>query len=255
MKHLLQAAARSLAARLTEAGIHTTFLLVTALDLVMPEVTLVLLGCEVRPDSCSFSKVFLTFSQGVMANGCVLATVGTSQTALMAKSANKPVVVCCETYKFTPRVQTDSFVYNELSDPDDLVKLGPGQGSLLGGWRDQASLSLLNLVYDLTPATLVDSIITEISQIPPTRCRKYVFSRILINDFQRACCSPPASSRHGRKLNVASIALRPRQPLVTEDINKSNDCESFRFQRFTLLCFVDIAFIQHLPTWRPILKE
>ena len=104
-----------------------------------------------------------------MANGCVLATVGTSQTALMAKSANKPVVVCCETYKFTPRVQTDSFVYNELSDPDDLVALGPGQTGVLGGWREQTSLSLLNLVYDLTPATLVDSIITEISQIPPTR--------------------------------------------------------------------------------------
>jgi len=146
-----QAAARSLAARLTDAGLHTTFLLVTALDLIMPEVTLVLLGCE-----------------GVMANGCVLATVGTSQTALMAKSANKPVVVCCETYKFTPRVQTDSFVYNELSDPDDLVALGPGQTGVLGGWREQTSLSLLNLVYDLTPATLVDSIITEISQIPPT---------------------------------------------------------------------------------------
>merc|ERR1712083_1240411 len=126
-----QAAARSLAARLAEAGIHTTFLLVTALDLVMPEVTLVLLGCE-----------------GVMANGCVLATVGTSQTALMAKSANKPVVVCCETYKFTPRVQTDSFVYNELSDPGDLVALGPGQTGVLGSWRDQASLSLLNLVFD-----------------------------------------------------------------------------------------------------------
>ena len=110
----------------------------------MPEVTLVLLGCEVRPDPCFVSKVFLTLSQGVMANGCVLATVGTSQTALMAKSANKPVVVCCETYKFTPRVQTDSFVYNELSDPDDLVKLGPGQASLVEGWRDQASLSLLN---------------------------------------------------------------------------------------------------------------
>ena len=170
----------------------------------MPEVTLVLLGCEVTPDPCFVLKVFLNFSQGVMANGCVLATVGTSQTALMAKSANKPVVVCCETYKFTPRVQTDSFVYNELSDPDDLVKLGPGQGSLLGGWRDQASLSLLNLVYDLTPATLVDSIITEISQIPPTRCRRYVFSRIFINNFQRACCSPPASPRRGRKLNAAA---------------------------------------------------
>ena len=116
-----------------------------------------------------------------MANGCVLATVGTSQTALMAKSANKPVVVCCETYKFTPRVQTDSFVYNELSDPDDLVALGPGQTGVLGSWRDQASLSLLNLVFDLTPATLVDSIITEISQIPPTR---YRWSLLLYNNNQ-----------------------------------------------------------------------
>ena len=38
-----------------------------------------------------------------MANGCVLATVGTSQTALLAKAHNKPVLVCCETYKFTSR--------------------------------------------------------------------------------------------------------------------------------------------------------
>ena len=42
--------------------------------------------------------------QGVMANGCVLATVGTSQTALLAKASNKPVLVCCETYKFTSRL-------------------------------------------------------------------------------------------------------------------------------------------------------
>ena len=149
-----------------------------------------------------------------MANGCVLATVGTSQTALMAKSANKPVVVCCETYKFTPRVQTDSFVYNELSDPDDLVALGPGQTGALGGWRDQASLSLLNLVYDLTPATLVDSIITEISQIPPTRYRLSFFSSINAN-FQRACGSPPASSRPGGELILLVLLCGSCQPLVT----------------------------------------
>ena len=39
----------------------------------------------------------------------------------MSHSAGKPVLVCCETYKFTERVQTDSFVHNELADPDDLV--------------------------------------------------------------------------------------------------------------------------------------
>ena len=164
-----------------------------------------------------------------MANGCVLATVGTSQTALMAKSANKPVVVCCETYKFTPRVQTDSFVYNELSDPDDLVALGPGQTGALGGWRDQASLSLLNLVYDLTPATLVDSIITEISQIPPTRYNLSVFTSLTLNVcFQRACGSPPASSRPGGELIIASFAVRLCAATCYTEENKSNDCESFR---------------------------
>jgi len=141
---------RALCPRLVSAGIHSTYILLSAVPQVLPSVTKVLLGCE-----------------GVMANGCVLATVGTSQVALLAKSCNKPVVVCCETYKFTERVQTDSFVYNELSDPDDLVQTGR-QAQHLADWRDLSSLCLLNLMYDLTPASLVDSIITEISEIPPT---------------------------------------------------------------------------------------
>ena len=78
------------------------------------------------------------------------------------------MIVCSETYKFTERVQTDSFVYNELLDPQDLVETRPGRDSQLADWRDQSSLCLLNLVYDLTPASLVDSIVTEISEIPPT---------------------------------------------------------------------------------------
>lgn len=35
--------------------------------------------------------------------------------AMMAYASNVPVLVCCETYKFCDRVQTDSFVSNELS--------------------------------------------------------------------------------------------------------------------------------------------
>ena len=91
------------------------------------------------------------------------------QVALLAKSCNKPVTFFSETYKFTERVQTDSFVYNELLDPDSLVDTGaPSQMPQLSDWRDLSSLSLLHLVYDLTPAMLVDSIVTEISEIPPT---------------------------------------------------------------------------------------
>lgn len=43
-----------------------------------------------------------------------MSRVGTSQIALVAKAFNVPVLVCCETYKFCERVQTDSFVSNEL---------------------------------------------------------------------------------------------------------------------------------------------
>lgn len=140
-----QSGARALARLLVSAGVHTTYILLTGLEQVIESVTSVMMGCE-----------------GVMANGCVLATVGTSQVALLAAAHNKPVLVCCESYKFSRRVQTDSFVYNELGDPADL------DGKSLEGWQDQNSLSLLNLVYDLTPASLVTSIITESSQIPPT---------------------------------------------------------------------------------------
>ena len=74
----VQSLGRSLADNLVRAGIHTTYLLLTAASQVRPQhhpsslhndapqvlagVTRVILGCD-----------------GVMANGCVLATVGTSQ--------------------------------------------------------------------------------------------------------------------------------------------------------------------------------
>ena len=53
---------RKLSSKLVSAGIHTTYILITAVSQLLPSVTKVLLGCD-----------------GVMANGCVLATVGTSQ--------------------------------------------------------------------------------------------------------------------------------------------------------------------------------
>lgn len=38
----------------------------------------------------------------------------------------------------------------------------------LEDWRDLSSLNLLNLNYDVTPPSLVDAIISEISVIPTT---------------------------------------------------------------------------------------
>ena len=136
--------------RIVNMGVHCTYVLASSVPYIIQEV----------------SKVFLG-AHAVMTNGCVMSRVGTSQMALVAKSHNVPVLVCCETYKFTERVQTDSFVFNELGDPDDLVDTGLNVNPL-EDWRDLSSLTMLNLAYDVTPANLVDAIISEISVIPGT---------------------------------------------------------------------------------------
>lgn len=59
------------------------------------------------------SKVFLG-AHAILANGAVMSRAGTAQVALMAKAFNVPVLVACETHKSCERVQTDSFVYNEI---------------------------------------------------------------------------------------------------------------------------------------------
>jgi len=53
-------------------------------------------------------------AHALLANGYMMSRVGTSQVAQIASLHNIPVIVCCETYKFCERVQTDSFVLNEL---------------------------------------------------------------------------------------------------------------------------------------------
>lgn len=53
-------------------------------------------------------------ANALLANGYVMSRAGTAQVALMAKFYNVPVLVCCETHKFSERVQTDAFVFNEI---------------------------------------------------------------------------------------------------------------------------------------------
>lgn len=61
------------------------------------------------------SKVIVG-AHGLLANGYVMSRIGTSLIALVAKSYNVPVLVCCETYKFCDKVLTDAFVTNELGE-------------------------------------------------------------------------------------------------------------------------------------------
>ncbi|XP_071954451.1 translation initiation factor eIF2B subunit delta-like [Antedon mediterranea] len=136
--------------RLVNHGICCSYILINALSYMMPEVTKVFLGAH-----------------ALLANGYVMSRVGSSHVAMVAKSYNVPVLVCCETYKFCERAQTDSFVANELGDPEDLTNAEKPK-KYLSDWRNIDSLTLLNLIYDVTPPDFVDIVITEIGMVPCT---------------------------------------------------------------------------------------
>ena len=72
------------------------------------------------------SKVIVG-AHALLANGYVMSRIGTALIALVAKSYNVPVLVCCETYKFCDKVQTDAFVNNELGKLSLLPFLRPLQ--------------------------------------------------------------------------------------------------------------------------------
>ena len=85
---------RSLAAH----GIPTTYVLLSALGIVLQETSIVLLGAH-----------------ALLSDGAMFSRAGTATVAMMAKGAGKPVVCCCETYKFTEKVMLESFGSNEMS--------------------------------------------------------------------------------------------------------------------------------------------
>jgi len=117
------------------------------------------------------SKVFVG-AYSMMANGNLISRVGTAGVAMMAHSYHVPFIVCCETYKFTERVQLESISFNELGDPDALLNTDDDRHSQaledLKNWKDVPSLKLLNLMYDLTPSEFIAMVITEVGMVPPT---------------------------------------------------------------------------------------
>lgn len=133
-------------------------------------------------------------AHALMANGYVMSRAGTAQVAMVAKAYNVPVLVCCETHKFSERVQTDAFVYNEIGknlnswtmfvqvfaefidfifagDPDHLVlkTTSPSKRSKsLANWEAIPHLTPLILCYDITPPELVTAVVTELAILPCT---------------------------------------------------------------------------------------
>ena len=156
------------------------------------------------------TKCFLGAS-AMLGNGNLLSRAGSAMVAMMAKDCsgkNKarvvPVLVLCETVKFTAKAALDSIILNEVADPDALVETDeptilstlksaappePAKSSKkqsnqkdkpddddsdvknaakgLEAWKDQTNLFLLNLMYDVTPAEFLDLVVCELGSLPP----------------------------------------------------------------------------------------
>lgn len=155
------------------------------------------------------TKCFLGAS-AMLGNGTLLSRAGSAMVAMMAKEGSKnksrsvPVIVLCETVKFTAKAALDSVIMNEVGEADALVEVGevdvftstatkqePAKQKRSGGannnrdrddgddedksdaskglegWKDQQGLFLLNLMYDVTPAAFIDAVVCELGSLPP----------------------------------------------------------------------------------------
>lgn len=156
---------KNLARSLAKAGVETQYMLLSGAAHALHNADLVLLGAH-----------------AMMANGRLYSRAGTASVAMLAHRRDIPVIVCCESIKFTDRVALDSIVLNEIAPPDELVIAGTSMQHVVGTeadkqnagaldlakWRDVQGLQLLNILYDVTPADYVDMVITEYGSLPPT---------------------------------------------------------------------------------------
>ncbi|ORY19550.1 hypothetical protein BCR34DRAFT_659720 [Clohesyomyces aquaticus] len=146
------------------------------------------------------SKVFLG-AHAMMSNGRLYSRVGTALVSMLANDHSLPVIVLCESVKFTERVALDSIVGNEVAPADellseserkDLLPLKPflpksvtaradekdkSEGGeeakdspedVLKWIVDSPNLQMLQVLYDVTPAEYINMVITEYGSLPPS---------------------------------------------------------------------------------------
>jgi translation initiation factor eIF-2B subunit delta len=161
--HLL---GRRMLAELRRADIDCTYILLNALTYVLnpQQESSSSGGAGAKRGGGGVTKVLLG-AAALMSDGSVLGSIGTACVALCAQDRHVPVLVCCETYKISNRVQLDSLTNNELCS---FGGAGGGTHHLRHGSANQNHLHRLNLSYDLTPATFVSGIVTELGIVPPT---------------------------------------------------------------------------------------
>ena len=138
--------------RMVNAGISCTYVLLNAVCYMMKSVTKVLVG-----------------AYALLSNGNLVSRVGTAAVCMAAHEWSVPVIVCSETIKFSEKTLLDSITWNELGNADDLAASELGRKvNVLSNWKDIPQVTLLSVLYDVTPMEFITMVITEFGNIPPT---------------------------------------------------------------------------------------
>ncbi|KAL8846257.1 MAG: hypothetical protein Q9221_008647 [Calogaya cf. arnoldii] len=144
---------RNLAIALADLGLQVQYASIHTLSHVMPDATKVFLGAH-----------------AMMSNGRLYSRIGTALVAMTAKNLDTPVIVLCESVKFTDKVALDSIATNEMAPSLELGFFGTGvdKAGEEEDWRNASNLVGVNLMYDLTPAECIHMVITEYGNLPPS---------------------------------------------------------------------------------------
>lgn len=132
---------KNIATSLMHAGLQVEYLPFSAISHAVKQATLVLLG-----------------GHSMLSNGHLQSRLGTASVAMQAWKADIPVIVCCESIKFSGKVALDSIVLNEVAPAEELVPRHD--------WSEVENLKVLNLMYDVTPAHYIKMVICEYGSIP-----------------------------------------------------------------------------------------
>jgi translation initiation factor eIF-2B subunit delta len=160
---------KMLATSLMHAGLQVDYLPFSGIAHAIADATVVLLGAH-----------------SMLSNGRLQSRIGTASVAMAAHRADIPVIVCCESVKFSGKVALDSIVLNEVAPAEELllpsISTAPSSGSTLAAveddegvqikslsdWKEIPNLQILNLMYDVTPAEYIRMVICEFGSVPPS---------------------------------------------------------------------------------------
>ena len=158
---------KRLATSLMNAGLEVEYLPYSAISHAVKQATIVFLGAH-----------------SMLSNGRLQSRVGTASVAMQAAKADIPVIVCCESVKFSGKVALDSIVLNEVAPAEELLlpqasisaksvnegtdEDGEKKAKSPNDWKDIQNLQILNLMYDVTPAEYIRMVICEYGSVPPS---------------------------------------------------------------------------------------